>query len=147
VAIRRWQVHPDETGIVSREALISAFIDAAALLDIAGGALTVVTGRAPTGLPGEMVTTGVMLEWRDRTDAKPQPEAPSTVTTTPKATGEMVGAGEVEGLIEAQDAYNAETEAGFKYQPEAAAPAAEPDGFDYSKLEDEDVEEAAEVTR
>lgn len=76
---RRWQVHPDETGIVSREALISAFIDAATMLDIAGGTLSVVTGRMPTGLPGEMVTTGAVFEWRDRTDAKPQPERSVTI--------------------------------------------------------------------
>lgn len=120
---RTWAIRPDETGLVSREALISAFIDAAALLDIAGGTLSVVTGRTPTNVPGEMALNGVVLTWMDRTNAKPQPEAPSTVTTAP---------------VEPE-----EPEDGFKYEPEAEATDENPDGFDLSKLEDEDVEEPA----
>jgi hypothetical protein len=49
---RRWQVQPNGTGVLSREQLIEALIDGAAILDIAGGVLTCVVGRAPTNLPG-----------------------------------------------------------------------------------------------
>lgn len=129
---RRWQVHPDETGQVSREALIGALIDAAAILDIAGGTLSVVTGRAPTGLPGEMVMTGAILEWRDRTDAKPQPEQASSVTPEQKrddfaAEIEQTSAEVGEALDQVDEAIQGSD--------------ANPDGFDYSKLADEDVEE------
>jgi hypothetical protein len=119
---RRWQVQPDPTGIMSREALIEALVDGAAILDIAGGTLSVVVGRAPTNLPGEMVMTGAVLEWRDRTDAKPQPEAPAP--------------------IPGQTALDEQLEPAPEPEPEVVQNgAAEPDGFDYGKLEAEDAEE------
>jgi hypothetical protein len=59
---------------VSRNALLEAMVDAAAVLDMAGGVLTVVCGRHPTDVPGEMVTTSAVVEWKDRTDAREQPE-------------------------------------------------------------------------
>jgi hypothetical protein len=37
---RRWQVQPNGTGVLSREQLIEALIDGAAILDIAGGVLS-----------------------------------------------------------------------------------------------------------
>jgi hypothetical protein len=135
--VRRWQVPPDESGTMSREALISALIDASALLDIAGGTLSVVVGRQPTNLPGEMVMTGAVLEWRDRTDAKPQPEAPSTVHT-----GEVVEVRGPERTLVVDEP--AEPEAGFKYEPEAATDD-NPDGFDHDKLKAEDIEEPEPV--
>jgi hypothetical protein len=114
---RRWQVQPNGTGVLSREQLIEALIDGAAILDIAGGVLSCVVGRAPTNLPGEMVMTGAVLEWKDRTDAKPQPEPAATVTEAPAA---------IPGQLTVEDELEA---------------TGEPDGFDYSKLEAEDVEE------
>jgi hypothetical protein len=122
---RRWQVQPNGTGVLSREQLIEALIDGAAILDIAGGVLSCVVGRAPTNLPGEMVMTGAVLEWKDRTDAKPQPEPAATVTESaadpdPEA---------IPGQLTVDDALET----------------GEPDGFDYSKLEAEDVEEAEPV--
>lgn len=128
---RRRQILPDENGVVTLEALIQALIEAASWLDFAGGCLTVVTGRAPTGLPGEMVTTGAILEWRDRTDARPQPEPASTVTAQPLSRDEQ---------REIADEVLAEPE------PEVAALAEahseeNPDGFDYSTLQEEDVDQ------
>lgn len=83
--IRRWQIEPDdEAGVMSRQALVNALVDGATMLDIAGGTLSVVVGRAATTLPGEMVMTGAVLEWRDRTDAKPQPEQAFSVTPEPE---------------------------------------------------------------
>lgn len=121
---RTWQIHPDQPGQMSREALIGALIDGAALLDIAGGVLSVMVGRAPTDLPGEMVMTTAILEWRDRTDAKAQPERPSTVPTTTAETDEFLPASE-----------------SIAAEAEADANDANPDGFDYSRLAEEDVEE------
>jgi hypothetical protein len=83
--IRRWRVQPDmeeETAdgmilAVSQEALAVAVMDAVTMVHRAGGVFQVVCERFPTGLPGEMVTTGAVVEWRHRTDARPEPEKPS----------------------------------------------------------------------
>ena len=91
MAQRRWQVRPDqaletEEGqilVVSQDALAKAVYDGAIMLHRAGGVFSIVVGREPTGLPGEMVTTGAICEWKDRTDARPQPEKPVTVHTEP----------------------------------------------------------------
>jgi hypothetical protein len=121
---RSWAVRPDETGTVSREALIGAMIDGATLLDIAGGVLSVVVGRAPTDVPGEMVMTGALLEWKDRTDARSQPEAPVAVTPEPRREPEPEVLAEPEADVD------------------PVAPDVDPsDGFDYSTLEEEDVDE------
>lgn len=82
MAVRLWQVHPDHevqtqrgpVAAVSRQAIDQAFLDGATLVDKAGGVFTVICGRHPTDLPGEMVTTGLICEWKDRTDAKAAPE-------------------------------------------------------------------------
>jgi hypothetical protein len=66
---------PDpDTGVVERADLEAAVLDGIVLLDRAGGVMTVLVGRQPTNLPGEMVTTQALVEWRDRTDAREQPE-------------------------------------------------------------------------
>jgi hypothetical protein len=59
---------------VSIEAQINAVVDACVMSNRAGGGFSVWYDRFPTGLPGEMVTTGAIIEWRDRTDAKAAPE-------------------------------------------------------------------------
>lgn len=59
---------------VSIEAQINAVVDACVMSNRAGGGFSVWYDRYPTGLPGEMVTTGAIIEWRDRTDAKAAPE-------------------------------------------------------------------------
>lgn len=72
---RRWQVHPDEwlqtpngeIATVSRAAFVEAALDAVAMVDRGGGGASFVAGRAPTGVEGEMVTTGVMFEYVSRT--------------------------------------------------------------------------------
>lgn len=117
---------------MSREALIGALIDASALLDIAGGTLSVVVGRQPTNLPGEMVMTGAVLEWRDRTDAKAQPEAPSTVT---------VAAEQPDVASEPYPEPDAEPEVAALAEVRSEADDDNPDGFDYQRLEAEDIEE------
>jgi hypothetical protein len=63
--------------MVSREELVQALMDGESMCWRAGGTLSMVTMRAATDVPGEMVTVGVMFEWKDRTDARPQPEVPS----------------------------------------------------------------------
>jgi hypothetical protein len=102
--------------VVSMEAQAQAVLDGLTAQNRLGGYLAIQSERAPTEVPGEMVTTFLLVTWQDRTDAKPQPEvqAPIPGQTT---VDEQLAA------VEAPD------------------PAAEPDGFDYSKLEAEDVEE------
>lgn len=93
MAIRKWGVRPDylfrsgdvEVAAVSQDALVKALYDAAIVLDREGGFISVSTGRAHTDLEGEMVTTGAVVEWKDRTDARPQPEKQSAVTEPPLA--------------------------------------------------------------
>lgn len=94
MSIRRWQVHPDReqqlrdgrvVQYVSREALVDAMLDGATMVDRAGGVLTVLVGREPTDLDGEMLTTQVVVEWKDRTNAKEQPEQAGQVTAPPAA--------------------------------------------------------------
>jgi hypothetical protein len=60
---------------VSREALVEAFMDALAIIDRAGGVLSIVAGRVPTDVPGEMLT----IEWKDRAHATTSPERPTQV--------------------------------------------------------------------
>lgn len=137
---RPWAVRPDqENGVLSREALIAALVDAATMLDIAGGCLEVVVGRAPTDVPGEMVMTGAMLCWKDRTDARPQQEARVQVTPMPEP--EMVGPGELDGLTEAQDEKNRAFGAddGSNVDPD--------DGFNYTAMPEEDVENEPQAVR
>jgi len=89
--IRRWTVHPDmeiptEFGVlpvVSRGQLVEAMLDAVSLLDRAGGGVSVVVGRERTGVDHEMVTTGAVFEWRDRTETKAAPEQRTHVLPEP----------------------------------------------------------------
>lgn len=100
---RTWVVRPDRevttTGdlisAVSQEALMKALVDAAIMLDRAGGCLFVQLIRAETGVPGERVTTLAQVEWKDRTDARPQPEQtgelePLRVVPEPELPAEVV---------------------------------------------------------
>jgi hypothetical protein len=68
---------------VSREALVEAFMDALAIIDRAGGVLSIVAGRVPTDVPGEMLTNGLMIEWKDRAHATTSPERPTQVVAPP----------------------------------------------------------------
>lgn len=80
--IRHWQVAPDQemqthegpVGVVSYEALASAVIDGVTMVHRAGGNLSLVVSRRPTGFPGEMVTVEAVVTWQDRTNAKAQLE-------------------------------------------------------------------------
>lgn len=60
--------------IVSQQSLVKAVVDGAIMLDRAGGTLSVVLVRHATQMPGEMLTQAAFVEWKDRTDAKPQAE-------------------------------------------------------------------------
>jgi hypothetical protein len=141
---RKWAVRPDETGTVSREALYQAFADAAAGLTwrwLPGGR------RRPGahGVPGEMVMTGALLCWKDRTDAKPQAEVAQAVVPEPP--------------VERVEPPKVVTRDGrgrsrSRPRPASACPPPRPDGdliddpldydpadgFDYTKLEAEDIE-------
>lgn len=83
MAVRSWRVGPDEIrrtlggreiACVSRQAQADAIMDAVIACDRFGGVIGVIYGRATTGLDGEMVTTGLIINWQDRADARPQRE-------------------------------------------------------------------------
>jgi hypothetical protein len=107
MAQRLWLVRPDhevptvapETyspdgviAAVSQQALGKAVLDGVVMLDRAGGVLSVTVSRAQTGVPGERVTSGAMVEWKDRTDARPAPEqdGPSVPVAPPNGPVEAV---------------------------------------------------------
>jgi hypothetical protein len=130
---------PDQNGVVTREALHEAVYAGIEMLDFAGGVLSIVTQRAPTVLEGEMVTVGAVVEWRHDARVQPRPEqfeqaTPISALAVPGQEGERVvntRTGE-EFVVTAEPSTEAE-------------PGPEPDSFDYSKLEDEDVEEPSGV--
>jgi hypothetical protein len=162
MAVRRWQVYPDvalatqdgELPCVSRQAIDAAMLDGASLLDRAGGVFTAIVGRSPTDLPGEMVTTGVVCEWKDRTDTKAQPEQQQDVLPQrPPPDQPRLTAEEWAAAQDIQDAADAESEEAAQEVQDAAQEAgaaalrASPDGLDYSQLEDEDLAEIPEGAR
>jgi hypothetical protein len=90
MAIRRRQVHPDEIltlrdgreiPVVSDEAWLGALLEMGRVVSIAGGTISGAVFREHTDLEGEMVTVHAVLEWKDRTDARPQPEPASAPPT------------------------------------------------------------------
>lgn len=81
--------------VVSQDGLVKALAAAAIVLDQVGGCLFVQVERVSTGVPGEMRTALAQTVWKDRTDAKPQPEQTGTLTTpVPAAAPVVVGARE-----------------------------------------------------
>lgn len=94
MAQRKWLVRPDHQiqtldgdviAAVSQEALVKAVYDLAIVLDRTGGVGSIIVARAPTGVEGERVTTGALIEWKDRTDARPQPERDAQIPVEPPA--------------------------------------------------------------
>ena len=83
MAVRTVRVGPDqifttrfgqEIPVVSHERQVWAAARMATVVDICGGAYSVLYGRQHTGIEGEFVTTELLLHWRDRGDAKAQHE-------------------------------------------------------------------------
>jgi hypothetical protein len=82
VAIRSRAVRPDavlETAVggiphVTDEAFIRAVVDAATTLCMVGGELRIVLQRVPTEFANESLTAAALIEWRNHTEAKAQPE-------------------------------------------------------------------------
>lgn len=80
--IRSWQAEASQQieleghvwPVVAQNDLVKALVDAAVVLDRAGGCLQVVLQRKSTGVPNEMVTVAAIVVWQDRTNARPQPE-------------------------------------------------------------------------
>lgn len=92
MAIRNQQIHPDQMyptqsygpiPIISREALVEAMAEAGTWVDFAGGTVTLVVKRHPTDAPNESVTVAAMIQWKDRTDARPQPEPVDELAPAP----------------------------------------------------------------
>lgn len=68
---------------VSRQAQLQAVVDAMTVVDVVGGMFTVVVERTPTGVPGERVTTKVLVEYKDRVDARQQAERDTAIVPPP----------------------------------------------------------------
>lgn len=69
------QIEGETYDVVTDEDLMRAMQRAVIVLGVAGGMVAVVTQRkAVPGVPNFYVTTAAMVEWRDRTNAKAQPE-------------------------------------------------------------------------
>jgi hypothetical protein len=93
MAVRRRALEPDtiietrgrEIAVVSDQAFLEMSVAFAQMQLIGGGVVTSIVERYPTDLPGEMVTTRAIFEWKDRTDAKAQPEAQTGVALAPDA--------------------------------------------------------------
>jgi hypothetical protein len=93
MAIRRRELHPDdifrtrsghEIPVVSEEQYLAQLVDLGRFQLFAGGVVSALVQRAPTDLPNEMVTVGAVLEWKDRTDAKSQPEPEADSRAVPR---------------------------------------------------------------
>lgn len=147
MAVRKWAVRPDQVfelangeqiAVVSRQALVEALMDGEAMVHRGGGVLTLVVGRHPTDLPGEMVTTGAILEWKDRTDARQQPEHATELFTAPAAPVEQAGVPVGPFEDDAPEAPAA---------PDYASMVPAPDGLDELTLEEEDVSAIPEALR
>lgn len=173
MAVRRWQIHPDVmhptlgVPVLSHQAFIEGVADGVAMMQRAGGVLSVVAERINSDLPGEMVTILAVCEWKDRTDAKPQPEqvtqlSPQMVEEQP--TPDDVAVSQIAALQAAAEEFGLTLamppdEGGPSIVPDPSpavavekpdpvpvipdpvppAPAPEPDdGFDKSELPDED---------
>jgi hypothetical protein len=101
MAIRRREVQPDEVltlrggkqiAVVSEGALYAHVARVVQFLDFAGGTVNITVLREPTDLPNEMVTIGAVVEWKDRTDARAQPEP--TAARVERAAAEVEQAGQ-----------------------------------------------------
>lgn len=146
--VRRWQVHPDmqiETQryglipVVSRQLIDQAFLDGAAMVAAAGGGFTAFPHRHPTDLDHEMVTVSLMCEWRDRTDAKPQPEPAVAPQPEPEE--------EPQAVFPPADAEEVAATVDDGAEIVVEGDSVNPDGFDYTTLEDEDLESVPENVR
>jgi hypothetical protein len=105
--------------------------------------LSVVTQRQPTGLPGEMVTVGAIVEWRHDARVEPKPqqfEAPSIDLGKDKRDREANLKQQIVGGMFAQPDAGAEAMLDDEVTP-LPADVDPADGFDYSQLDEEDVEE------
>ena len=139
MAVRRRRIYPDATietdtygpiDFVSDEAYLDAVLAAAQTQALAGGVLSIVVERHPTDLQNEMVTTGGIIEWKDRTDARPAPEP---VAPRPAA----APAPEPETL---RDEIEAEVAEALRADDVG-------DGLDPSTLEEEDLSSVPEAMR
>lgn len=129
MAVRRWAVRAPDGEEVDRNAVVAAIMDGESILWRAGGVLTILPYRQPTDIPSEMVTTAVLIEWKDRTDAKPQPEVAQAPAAAP-APGRQ---------LPADATLNDVTEAAIANIAEPIGSDGVPDGLDPATLEEEDL--------
>jgi hypothetical protein len=81
---RPWVVRPAPGEIeVEDDAIVASLLEASAILKRCGGVLTVIVQREEGDFPGEMFTTAAVFQWKDRTDAKSQPETRQQILPAP----------------------------------------------------------------
>lgn len=107
MAIRRRTVLPDDTlwtdtygeiPVVSDQGWVEAVVAAAQAQALYGGVMTTVVDRHPTDLPQEMVTTRGIIELKDRTDARAQPEPQTGATYSPPPVEPITAKADVESV-------------------------------------------------
>jgi hypothetical protein len=153
MAIRRRTVLPDEVldtqtygpiPVVSDAAWVEALVAAAQAQSLYGGVLTTVVDRHPTDLPQEMVTTRGIIELKDRTDARPQPESQTGARYSAE---DMVGPGDVEHLEALQREINEERMAEREEDEPSGLEEAPAAHDDLAPVEGEDTESIPEPVR
>ena len=136
MAVRRRVLRPDTVlntdsygpiPVVSDDAFLGAVLQAAQVQILAGGYLSSAVQRHPTDAEHEMVTVGAVIEWRDRTDARPQPERAAPL---PAQTAAPEPAPEPEPSMRDEDDAAVAAELDDRIN----------DGLDPASLEDEDLE-------
>lgn len=96
------QIEGETYDVVTDEDLMRAMQRAVIVLGVAGGMVAVVTQRkAVPGVPNFYVTTAAMVEWRDRTNAKAQPEQEGPLGEPQPVTHEVELSSEVQAELAA----------------------------------------------
>jgi hypothetical protein len=90
-------------GVVSLELMVEEVVRAVTTQDFSGGVLQIVVNRHPTGVPNEMVTVGALIQWQDRTDAKPQPEPAAPARVIEPERDEALDEAEAEWIAEMRE--------------------------------------------
>lgn len=139
--IRRRQLLPDQqvhtqtfgpVPCISDEAFTQAMLDIGAMLRFAGGTAQIITTRHPTDFPSEMLTIHAVIEWKDRTDAKPAPEAAASQASLDAARQRLQEAHEP--VLDEEALLEAESEAMARRMSQEEPPPA--DDPEYEPLEE-----------
>lgn len=91
---------------VSRNAQLQAVVDAMTAIDVVGGMFTVLVERTPTGVPNERVTTKVLVQIKDRVDARAQAERDTEIVAAAPTPAEAAAEIAAQEAVAAEQASN-----------------------------------------